>query len=62
MGALSCECCGSGWVPYPAETQDGHEEWAWRLCNCGEGHRFPPLESVAETIDAQHSGLERMES
>jgi hypothetical protein len=42
------ECGGSGWVMYAAETIEGEEEWAWKLCPaCEGGDAFPPKEGGA---------------
>ena len=51
-GPESCsECAGCGWVPYPTETKDGCEEWAWKLC--GGEHEGPgaPLPERPEVRD-----------
>lgn len=40
------ECAGGGWLPYSVEAEDGTEEWAWRLCPCGDGKWLFPNEML----------------
>ncbi len=70
MSAPCPECKGSGWIPYSVETLDGGEEWAWRLCTCGEGKWGMPVamlegklpRQIESERDERHASPERKDN